>query len=140
MNIPTPKAPTENGEGRGNTRRAQIFQGAKFKNKGISGGCQETAVSKDQDRVAGFCRFACASTSTGKAYGNPIRGERPGDLYEALRKRARANHRSIAAEVITLLEEQVPTAAELQRRRSLGKRLERLRSLAPLGAGPISGE
>ena len=61
----------------------------------------------------------------------------PADLYEALRKRARANRRSIAAEVITLLEEQVPTAAELQRRRNLGKRLERLRSAAPAGAGPF---
>lgn len=61
----------------------------------------------------------------------------PGELYEALRKRAKDNRRSIAAEVITLLEEQVPTAAELHRRKNLGRRLERLRSLQPAGEGPF---
>ena len=44
----------------------------------------------------------------------------PKDLYEALRARARKNRSSIAAEVIALLKETVPTAAELERRRMLG--------------------
>jgi plasmid stability protein len=40
----------------------------------------------------------------------------PNDLYQALRKRARENRKSIAAEVISLLERNVPTAKELQGR------------------------
>jgi antitoxin FitA len=61
----------------------------------------------------------------------------PDELYKALRKRAKGNRRSIAAEVITLLEEQVPTGPELQRRRDLVKRLERLRSITLPGPGPF---
>jgi plasmid stability protein len=41
----------------------------------------------------------------------------PEDLYEALRARARSRRSSIAAEVIGLLRDNVPTAAELTRRR-----------------------
>ena len=41
----------------------------------------------------------------------------PDDIYKALRKRARANRKSIAAEVIALLEQNIPTEAELKRRR-----------------------
>lgn len=33
----------------------------------------------------------------------------PKDLYEALRTRAHERHRSIAAEVLSLLEENIPT-------------------------------
>jgi hypothetical protein len=51
----------------------------------------------------------------------------PKELYEALRGRARARHRSIAAEVLALLEESIPTAAELQGRREFLRRLERWR-------------
>ena len=40
----------------------------------------------------------------------------PDDLYEALRSRAKARRRSIAAEVLALLEENVPTARELKAR------------------------
>ena len=40
----------------------------------------------------------------------------PDDIYKALRKRARANRKSIAAEVISLLQQFVPTEAELKRR------------------------
>ena len=43
----------------------------------------------------------------------------PKDLYEALRARARKNRSSIAAEVIAMLKDTVPTAAELKRRRRL---------------------
>ncbi len=41
----------------------------------------------------------------------------PKDLYEALRARARKRRTSIAAEVISLLKDAVPTATELKRRR-----------------------
>lgn len=37
----------------------------------------------------------------------------PDDLYEALRGRARQHRKSIAPEVLALLEENVPTAQEL---------------------------
>ena len=43
----------------------------------------------------------------------------PDDLYEALRSRAKARRRSIAAEVLALLEENVPTAQELKARHEL---------------------
>jgi plasmid stability protein len=52
----------------------------------------------------------------------------PDDLYEALRERARERHRSIAAEVLSLLEESVPTAKELHARRELLRKLEQIRS------------
>ncbi len=51
----------------------------------------------------------------------------PQDLYEALRGRARANHRSIAAEVLTLPEENVPTAQALKARHEWVRKLARLR-------------
>jgi hypothetical protein len=43
----------------------------------------------------------------------------PDDLYAALREQARSRRTSIAALVITLLEENVPTSAELGRRKAL---------------------
>jgi plasmid stability protein len=61
----------------------------------------------------------------------------PKDLYEALRARARKNRSSIAAEVIALLKDSVPTAAELKRRRQLYDDLAELRSHKPLGKGPF---
>jgi antitoxin FitA len=50
----------------------------------------------------------------------------PDELYESLRERARENRKSIAAEVLTLLEENVPTAKELARRRELLQRVRKL--------------
>ena len=41
----------------------------------------------------------------------------PDDVYAALRKRAKANRKSIAAEVIASLQN-IPTEAELKRRKS----------------------
>jgi plasmid stability protein len=38
----------------------------------------------------------------------------PEELYEALRRRARERRRSMAAEVLALLEENIPTAKETQ--------------------------
>jgi plasmid stability protein len=52
----------------------------------------------------------------------------PTDLYEALRQRARDNRRSIAAEVLSLLEDNVVTERELQGRRQLLRKIERLHS------------
>lgn len=52
----------------------------------------------------------------------------PEELYAALRARARERHRSIAAEVLSLLEENIPTQKELQARRSLLRRLEKMHS------------
>ena len=61
----------------------------------------------------------------------------PDDLYKALRKRAKANHKSIAAEVISLLEYWVPTETELKRRKKAFDDLAKLRAQAPLGPGPF---
>jgi hypothetical protein len=52
----------------------------------------------------------------------------PTDLYEALRQRARDNRRSIAGEVLTLLEENIVTEKELQRRRQFLRKIEQLHS------------
>jgi plasmid stability protein len=52
----------------------------------------------------------------------------PKELYEALRSRARARRRSIAAEVLALLEENVPTAQELKARQDLLRKLVRMRA------------
>lgn len=56
----------------------------------------------------------------------------PDEIYKALRKRARANRKSIAAEVIALLEQNIPTAAELKRRQEFYDRLAELRARPPL--------
>jgi plasmid stability protein len=43
----------------------------------------------------------------------------PEELYDALRKRARGERKSISAEVLGLLAEHIPTEKELARRRGL---------------------
>jgi plasmid stability protein len=57
----------------------------------------------------------------------------PDDLYDALRRRAKENRRSIAAEVLSLLESTVPTKKELERRRAIFDRIQRLNSRAHPG-------
>lgn len=52
----------------------------------------------------------------------------PDELYEALRTRAREHRKSISAEVLLLLGENVPTEAELTRRSKLLKRAAKLRA------------
>jgi len=52
----------------------------------------------------------------------------PDDLYEALRQRARANRKSISAEVLSLLEQNVVTAAEQKSRQRFLRQAQRLRS------------
>ncbi|SPF36905.1 conserved hypothetical protein [Candidatus Sulfotelmatobacter kueseliae] len=61
----------------------------------------------------------------------------PDEIYKALRKRARANRKSIAGEVISLLEQNIPTAEELKRRRKAFEGLARLRAKPPLNPGPF---
>jgi plasmid stability protein len=61
----------------------------------------------------------------------------PDDIYKALRKRARTNRTSIAAEVISLLEHFVPTTEELKRRREFYDRMAELRAKPPLTPGPF---
>lgn len=55
----------------------------------------------------------------------------PQDLYEALRGRAQARRRSIAAEVLALLEENIPTEKVLRARRELLRKVGRMRSRMP---------
>jgi plasmid stability protein len=66
----------------------------------------------------------------------------PEDLYEAIRNRAKSERRSIAAEVLQLLERFFPTEKELQRRREFVERLERSRATIPAMSadGPDSTE
>ena len=59
----------------------------------------------------------------------------PDNLYKALRKRARENRKSIAAEVISLLERNIPTAEELRQRREFYTRMMELRGQNPQGSG-----
>jgi plasmid stability protein len=61
----------------------------------------------------------------------------PRDLYEALRARARKNRSSIAAEVIALLKDNVPTPEELRRRKRAFEELMRLQASTPPGPGPF---
>jgi plasmid stability protein len=59
----------------------------------------------------------------------------PEELYRSLRKRARGNRKSIAAEVISLLEREIPTAAELKLRERFYRQMEIFRSHKPLSRG-----
>jgi len=61
----------------------------------------------------------------------------PDDLYEALRKRAKQNSKSIAGEVISLLKRDVPTEAEIKRRLRLYKKVLDLQGRPPLTTGPF---
>ena len=62
----------------------------------------------------------------------------PGDLYEALRSQARARHRSIAAEVLALLEENVPTRKEMRARQELLRLAQRLSSKRASEKGKVT--
>ncbi len=62
----------------------------------------------------------------------------PEDLYNSLRERARRHRRSMAAEVLSLLEENVVTPAELKSRALFVRKLRQLRSHAMRSPGPFS--
>ena len=64
----------------------------------------------------------------------------PEDIYGALRERAKANRTSISAEVLALLKQNVPTKAELARRKELLNRALRLRARRPLAGGQSAEE
>ena len=61
----------------------------------------------------------------------------PEDVYEALRARAQGNGKSISAEVLALLAENVPTPAELARRREVVTRMNKIRSRQSGHGGPF---
>lgn len=61
----------------------------------------------------------------------------PDELYESLRASARKNRKSIAAEILTMLEENFPSDKELERRRKIWRDLERLRAQQPPSPGPF---
>ena len=61
----------------------------------------------------------------------------PEPVYKALRERAKKNRKSIAAEVIELLEQNIPTAEELKARREFGERMKAISSREPLTPGPF---
>jgi plasmid stability protein len=66
----------------------------------------------------------------------------PDDLYESLRLRAQERRTSISAEVLKLLAENVPTRAELARRKEFVSRVTKLRARAAniSGAFPTAEE
>lgn len=65
----------------------------------------------------------------------------PQDVYDAIRKSAKSRRRSIAAEILDLLERSFPTEKELQRRREFVRNLRKLdASIPPLSDGPSSTE
>jgi len=51
----------------------------------------------------------------------------PEEVYASLRARARSNRRSISAETLSLLEQVLPTAAELRKRAAFFQRIQRIR-------------
>jgi hypothetical protein len=61
----------------------------------------------------------------------------PDDIYEALRKRTDANRKSVATDVISMLEQNTPTEDELKRRQEFCDRLAELRAEPPLTPGPF---
>ena len=61
----------------------------------------------------------------------------PDDLYKALRRQAQQHRRSIASEVVSLLEGNVVTAQELKSRRDFVRRVGRLQLGRGAAAGPF---
>jgi plasmid stability protein len=61
----------------------------------------------------------------------------PDELYEALRSRAKQNRKSIAGEVISLLEDTLTTAAQLKKRREFLDYVLQLKKNSPPTSGPF---
>jgi plasmid stability protein len=61
----------------------------------------------------------------------------PEELYAAIRERAKGNRKSISAEVLTLLAENVPTRAELARREDFARVAKGMRSEQVTASGPF---
>jgi predicted nucleic acid-binding protein len=64
----------------------------------------------------------------------------PEEVYRALRERAREHRKSISAEVLVLLEENVPTAGELARRKEFLERARRMRSMPSPASETLAAE
>lgn len=62
----------------------------------------------------------------------------PDDIYKALRKCAKKNGKSMAAEVLAILRQSVPTEAELKRRVEFYDRMAEFRAKPPLTPGPFA--
>ena len=62
----------------------------------------------------------------------------PEEIYEALRARGQSDGKSISAEVLSLLAENVVTADELARRKKLMNRARKLSSARSPGTGPFA--
>ncbi|MGA7909141.1 MAG: hypothetical protein WCA16_17170 [Candidatus Sulfotelmatobacter sp.] len=62
----------------------------------------------------------------------------PDPLYKALRKRAQDHRKSIAAEVIALLEQNVPTEDQIRKRQKVLRALARLRMTPAPQPGPFA--
>lgn len=61
----------------------------------------------------------------------------PDELYEALRSRAKQNRKSIASEVVSLLEQNIPTAATLEKRKQFLDYVLQLKKKSPPSARPV---
>jgi hypothetical protein len=61
----------------------------------------------------------------------------PDELYASLRSHARRRRKSIAGQILTMLEERFPSERELKRRRRIVRQLDKLREKPPLSAGPF---
>ena len=61
----------------------------------------------------------------------------PEALYEALRSRAKQNRKSIAGEVISLLEVTLPTAEQLKKRKEFLDYVLQLKKISPSTPGPF---
>lgn len=61
----------------------------------------------------------------------------PEELYESLRQRARGHRKSISAEVLSLLEEAIPTPSEIARRKEFIKRTAQIRARKSPSPGPF---
>ncbi len=61
----------------------------------------------------------------------------PKELHEGLRKRAKSSRRSMAAEVISILEDVIPTRAELKKREEFFRQVQRLKKRKPVSAVPF---
>ena len=59
----------------------------------------------------------------------------PKSVYEALRKRAKEHRRSLAAEVIALLEGNISTENALRRRKELLNWVEQVQASQPISTG-----
>jgi plasmid stability protein len=61
----------------------------------------------------------------------------PDDLYEALRQQAKKKRKSVAAEVIEMLHDCVPTKAQLKRRADFLRSIQGFQAREPLAPGPF---